>query len=33
MNLYKSNAFGAEDDKDDFKETVNDRLKEQLKTS
>ena len=25
--------FGAEDDKDDFKEIVNDRFKEQLKTS
>ena len=25
--------FGAEDDKDDFKEIVNDRSKEQLKTS
>ena len=32
-NLYKSNVFGAEDDKDDSKEIVNDRSKEQLKAS
>ena len=32
-NLYKSNVFGAEDDKDDFEEIVNGRFKEQLKTS